>query len=231
MDINAFRKLNYGMYVVSSKIGNKFNGQIANTVFQVASEPPVIAISINKQNLTHLFISESKVFTVSVISQDASLEFIGRFGFRSGREYSKFGNTHFDVGKSGAPIVMENAAAYLEAKVISSIDAGTHTVFLGEVTNGEVINNDAEPMTYAYYHTMKHGTAPKTAPTFIDPDKANEAAVEKSNKYKCTLCGYVYDPSKGDPEAGITPGTTFEQLPETWACPVCGAPKSSFKTI
>ncbi|BDV01046.1 rubredoxin [Thermodesulfomicrobium sp. WS] len=48
------------------------------------------------------------------------------------------------------------------------------------------------------------------------------------SKYVCTLCGYVYDPAKGDPDSGIAPGTAFEDLPEDWECPVCGASKADF---
>ncbi len=48
-------------------------------------------------------------------------------------------------------------------------------------------------------------------------------------RYVCQICGYVYDPEKGDPSQGIEPGTPFEELPDTWACPVCGAPKSQFE--
>jgi rubredoxin len=47
-------------------------------------------------------------------------------------------------------------------------------------------------------------------------------------KYRCTICGYIYDPAVGDSTQGINPGTAFEALPDTWVCPVCGAPKSDF---
>ena len=47
-------------------------------------------------------------------------------------------------------------------------------------------------------------------------------------KYVCTACGYAYDPEKGDPDSGIDPGTLFEELPDDWACPTCGAPKTIF---
>jgi len=60
MNYKALHRISYGLYVVSSRKENKFNGQIANTVFQVTSEPPTIAVSINKQNLTHQFIQESR---------------------------------------------------------------------------------------------------------------------------------------------------------------------------
>jgi len=51
------------------------------------------------------------------------------------------------------------------------------------------------------------------------------------SKYKCSVCGYIYDPEVGDPDGGISPGTPFEQLPDTWTCPVCGAAKSEFEKV
>ncbi len=103
MNQKTFYKISYGLYVVSSRRGDKLNGQIANTVFQVTSEPPTIAVSINKQNLTHKFIEESKVFAVSILSKEAPMQFIGHFGFKSGRDIDKFKNIDYKVGVSGAP--------------------------------------------------------------------------------------------------------------------------------
>lgn len=51
------------------------------------------------------------------------------------------------------------------------------------------------------------------------------------NKWKCMVCKYIYDPEKGDPDANITPGTAFEDLPDDWVCPVCGVDKSQFVKI
>jgi flavin reductase (DIM6/NTAB) family NADH-FMN oxidoreductase RutF len=76
MDTKTLHKVSYGLYVVSSKMGEKVNGQIANTVFQVTSEPPTIAVSINKENLTHEFIEKSKVFTISILSKETPMKFI-----------------------------------------------------------------------------------------------------------------------------------------------------------
>ncbi|MCK5123591.1 MAG: flavin reductase, partial [Dehalococcoidia bacterium] len=89
MNTKALRSLSYGIYVVASQKQGKLNAQIANTVVQVTSEPPTISVCINKQNLTHEFITESKVFTASILSQDTPLSFIGHFGFKSGRETDK----------------------------------------------------------------------------------------------------------------------------------------------
>jgi len=166
MDLKALQKLSYGMYVVSSKKGDKFNGQIATTVFQVAAEPPIVGISINKQNLTHEFISDSKLFSVSVLSKDVQMPYIGLFGFKSGKTNDKFKECKFKVGNNGVPIALEYAISYIECDVTGSYDAGTHTVFFGKVINSEVLN-EKEPMTYEYYHNVKKGLSPKTAPTYI----------------------------------------------------------------
>lgn len=226
MNQKTFHKISYGLYVVSSKKESKLNGQIANTVFQVTSEPPTIAISINKQNLTHEFIQKSKVFTISILSKETPMKFIGHFGFKSGRDLNKFKDINYKVGITDAPIVMENSIGYLEAELINKIDVGTHTIFIGKVINAEILNN-SEPMTYAYYHEIKGGKSPKTAPTYIGEEKR----VNKMDKYKCTVCGYVYDPEKGDPDSGINPGTPFEKLPDDWVCPICGASKDQFEKI
>ena len=167
MNPKALYKLGYGLYVVCSKKGNKLNGQIANTVFQVCSEPPVIAVAINKQNLTNEFISESKVFTVSILSQDTPLNFVGGFGFRSGRDVDKLKGINYKLGETGAPVVFDHTLAYLEAKVINQVDVGTHTLFVGEVVAADGIK-EGEPMTYAYYHQVKRGSTPKTAPVYVE---------------------------------------------------------------
>ncbi len=103
MNFKALYKLSYGLYIVSSKKGNKLNGQVANSVFQVTSEPPTIAISINKGNLTHEFIKESKVLLVSMLSRDTPLFFIGRFGFKSGRDINKFEGINYEMDETQAP--------------------------------------------------------------------------------------------------------------------------------
>jgi rubredoxin len=184
-------------------------------------------VCINKKNLTHEFIKDSGVFTVSILSQDTPLGFIGGFGFKSGRETNKFDGVNYKLGATQAPVVLDHALAYLEAKVITDVDAGTHTDFIGEVVAAEVLNN-GEPMTYAYYHQVKRGTTPKTSPSYVAERK--EAPV-KMAKYECNVCGYIYDPEAGDPENGVPAGTPFEKLPEDWVCPMCGAAKDEFTKV
>ncbi|MFC1934724.1 flavin reductase family protein [Chloroflexota bacterium] len=168
MNIKALFKLGYGVYVVTSKKDDGINGQIANTVFQVTSEPPTVAVSINKNNLTHEFIKESKVFAASVLCQEAPLAFIGRFGFKSGRDTDKFEGISYKPGVTGAPVVLDNAVSYLEARVIREMDVGTHTIFVGEVVNADVVAEHKACMTYDYYHQIKGGKTPKAAATYLE---------------------------------------------------------------
>ena len=224
MDIKALRALSYGLYIVSSKKGDKINAQIANTVIQISNDPPTIAVSINKDNLTNEYIGESGVFTVSVLSEETQLSLIGHFGFNSGRNMDKFAEIDYKLGDNGAPYLEDNILAFLEAEVISETDAGTHTIFIGKLTNAQVLS-EGNPMTYAYYHQVKKGGTPKTAPTTTTNGKDE---VEMA-KYLCAICGYIYDPEAGDPDNNVVPGTSFDDVPEDWVCPICGAGKEAFE--
>lgn len=232
MDNKVFYKLSYGLYVVGSVQEGKFNGQIANTVFQISSNPQTVAISINKNNLTNEFIKASKVFSVSILPKTVPLDFIGRFGFKSGRNNAKYETVSFKPGETGAPVLLENSVAYLEAEVVDILEVETHTLFIGKVKNAELVSNE-EPMTYAYYHQVKNGTAPSvSATTKKEENTAGGTTVDdKLKKYECSICGYVYDPAKGDPDSGIAPGTAFADIPEDWVCPICGVAKSQFTEI
>ena len=230
MNQKALHRISYGLYVISSFEGDKKNGQIANALIQVTSEPQNVVIALNKENLTHSMIEESRAFSASVLSKNTPFQFIGQFGFKSGRDTDKFEGVNYKKGATGAPIVLDNSIAYLEAKVINTLDVGTHTIFVGEVVDCDILSKD-EPMTYEYYHTIKGGKSPKTAPTYIKDEKAEEKEAVKMKKYRCTVCGYVYDPQQGDSESGVAPGTPFEQIPDTWSCPICGAKKSEFEPL
>jgi len=170
MDPNVLHNLSYGMYIVSSNKLERLNGQIANTVFQITNEPVTIAISINKNNLTHEFIETSRQFAVSVLSEEAPLTFIGKFGFKTGKTEDKFKDVNFKKLPSGCPVVLDYSICYVEAKVAGKFDCGTHTVFLGQMTASEMVK-PGKPMTYEYYHLVKKGTTPRRAPTFIKGEK------------------------------------------------------------
>jgi len=166
MDPNVLHNISYGMFIVSSNKDEAFNGQIANTVFQITSVPATMAISINKKNLTHEYIEASKRFSISILEEETPLAFIGKFGFKSGRQEYKFKDTSFRVLESGCPVVTDYTMSYLEAEVINSFDCGTHTLFLGCLKESAIIK-EGKPMTYDYYHNIKKGMTPPKAPTFI----------------------------------------------------------------
>ena len=131
IDRTVFRDLSYGLYIVTSHDEGKLNGQIVNTIIQVTSEPPKVAVIINKKNLTHEYISKSKAFAASVLDESAPMKFFGPFGFRTGRDIDKLEKVQFKLGTTGCPLITENAISVLEAEVIDQIDLGTHTIFIG----------------------------------------------------------------------------------------------------
>jgi flavin reductase (DIM6/NTAB) family NADH-FMN oxidoreductase RutF/rubredoxin len=230
VDLKALWGLSYGLYVVASKHDEKLNGQIANTVFQVTAEPPRIAVSISKNNLTHEYIARSGVFSVSVLDVSTPMTFIGLLGFKSGRDVDKFSQIQYQVGSGGCPVVTENALAVFEAKVLDGVDVGSHTLFTGEIVTAKVLR-EGEPLTYADYHRIKKGKAPRNAPTYRGEAAKNlepERKGRRMKKYVCDVCGYVYDPASGDPEHGVEPGTVFKDIPDDWVCPICGATRDQF---
>lgn len=233
LDLEPLFNLSYGMCIVCSKSNGEFNGCIVNTVFQITPEPPMIAASINRDNLTHEFIVTSKVFSVSILAEGTPLEFIGRFGFRTGRKIDKFDNVSYKTGTSGVPIVLDNTVGFIEAEVTNSIDVETHTLFIGRITACETIDDSKVPMTYNYYRDVKGGRTPRTAATYIERKSKvkSEKGDQEVKKYKCLMCGYIYDPAVGDADNGVSAGTAFEDLPDDWTCPDCGAGQDEFEPI
>ncbi len=224
LDPKSLWSISYGIYVVTSAHDGRSNGQIANAVIQVAAEPPRVLAAINKNNYTHELIEKSGVFAVSVLGEDVPMPFIGGFGFKSGRDTDKMTSVEMEEGSTGIPCVTEHAIAMFEVRVFATADAGTHTVFIGDVVSGRVLKEGVKPLTYAQYQANK-GKAPKNAPTYRAPEKKGESGMKR---YVCNVCGYIYDPEEGDPDGNIPAGTAFEDLPDDWVCPVCGAEKSEF---
>ena len=208
---------------------------------QVTNTPVRLVASVNKKALTHDYLMQTGKFTVTVLADTASLEYIGRFGFKSGRDMSKFDNIKYALSPSGCPYPREHALAYFDLKVVDKFDVGTHTLFIGESDHFEIIGQGT-PMTYSFYRENLKGKTPPTAPTYraVAGDEVPEgytastevAEVDKSKqKYVCNICGYIYDPEKGDPQHGIEAGTAFEDIPDNWVCPVCGATKKDFSPM
>jgi flavin reductase (DIM6/NTAB) family NADH-FMN oxidoreductase RutF/rubredoxin len=234
LDQKVFRDLSYGLYVVTAASEGKANGQIANTVMQVCADPPRVAVCIHKDNLTHQYIRQGRAYGVSVLGEDVPMTFIGLFGFKSGRDADKMNQCNWEEGPTGVPLVTDHALSVLDARVIGEADAGTHTLFIGEVVSGRKLR-DGVPLTYAAYHELKKGKSPKHAPTYRAEQSGGQQGTQEGasamTKYQCDVCGYVYDPEAGDPDNGVAPGTRFEDVPDDWTCPVCGASKDQFSKV
>lgn len=205
MDKKAMYKLSYGLFVLTAREGEKDNGCIINTAIQVTSEPNRISIAVNKSNYTHDMILNTSEFTVSVISQNASFELFKHFGFQSGRDVNKFeGYADCRRSSNGTRIVLDGTNAYISAKVISTVDLGTHTLFIADVTDADILN-DTPSATYEYY--QKH----------IKPQpKAVGETADGQTIWRCTVCGYEY---------------VGEELPEDFICPLCKHPASDFEKV
>ena len=185
MDKKAMHKLSYGLYVVTTRNAEKANGCIVNTAIQAASTPNQICVCINKANYTHDMLLNTGVFNVSVLSRTAEFPLYERFGFQSGREVDKF-------------------ADYTAYKNAQTVDLGSHTMFIGEVTEMEVLSEEPSA-NYEYY---QENVKPKP----VDTGKT----VDGQTVWRCTICGYEY---------------VGEELPEDFICPLCKHPASDFEKV
>lgn len=213
MNTNIFRKLSYGVYVISTWDEGRATGCTANSAMQITSSPATIAVSINHDNYTNGCIEKSGKFAVSILSEESDSSIIGTFGFQSGKDVNKFDAVKYSV-EDYMPVISDSCG-YIVCNVIDKMETSTHTVFLGEVVGGEVFG-DKEAMTYAYYHKVVKGKSPKNAPTYL-PEEDEAVSGEKTvRRFKCQVCGYIYE---GD------------ELPADYKCPVCGMGADKFEEI
>ena len=205
MDKKAMYKLSYGLFVLTTKLGDKINGCITNTAIQVTTEPNQIAFAVNKLNLTHDMLLESKVFNISIISEVADFSVFKRFGFQSGRDVDKFADySAYKLTDNGIPVVTEGTNAYISGNVTSTVDLGTHTLFICAVTDMDVLS-DASSATYEYY---QNNIKPK--PEAVGATPTGETV------WRCKICGYEY---------------VGEELPDDFICPWCKHPASDFEKV
>ena len=249
MKLRAFQKLSYGLYLIASEFKGKKAGYIANTVFQVTSNPPLLAISCHKDNRSTGVIRESGKFSVSVLKKDIDTKIIGNFGFMSGDETDKFADVESITASTGAPVVLNEAVAWFACEVRQQLDLGSHWLIIGEVLESDLLS-DEDPLTYAWYRGTYKMVSPGNSPTYLDKAKLEEEKKEDERSgepepeepldsekpagakpHVCLICGFVYDPEVGDPSLGIPPGTPFEDLPDDYKCPICNASKDYFKKI
>lgn len=213
--METLNNISYGMYCITTKYTGKNVGCIVNTVMQITAENPKIAVSINKENYTNKAIKETKRFVINILSEETKKEVIGKFGFFSSKEIDKFGEFK-SIEEEGLPKLLENMCGYIACKLESVIDCDTHEIFIASVEKTSLENNFI-PMTYRYYKEEIKGTSPKNAPTYAEKKETT------GQKYKCIICGHIYD----EEETGVK----FEDLPDSWRCPICGVGKDKFVKI
>ena len=200
MDTSALFKISYGLYVLCTRVGEKLNGCIVNTVTQVTNDPVVVAVAVNKANRTADMICESREFTVSMRNIETSFELIKHFGFASGREVDKFqGFPHQLAGEDRLPYLEEACSAYLLCRVIEVKDLGTHLMFFAEVVESKTLS-DTPALTYDYY--QQH----------IKPRPGAKATPPRPERWVCDVCGYVHE----------------GPLPKDFICPLCGVAAGHF---
>lgn len=205
MDAKAMYKLTYGLFVLTARQGGKDNGCIINTAIQVTSEPNQISIAINKANCTHDMIKQTGEFTISVLSEAADFSIFKRFGFQSGREVDKFdGFAGMKRGKNGIFYITEGTNAFFSLQVKKMEDLGSHTMFIGTITDMDVLSTE-QSATYGYY--QEH-IKPK-------PEAVAKTA-DGQVVWRCRICGYEY---------------VGEELPKDFICPVCKHPAADFEKI
>ena len=202
MNDQALFRITYGLYLLSTRVDGKDNACIINTAMQVAEHPVRIAVSVLKKNLTHDMIAKASIINLSAISTEADFALFQRFGMQSGRDADKFAGFH-GVARSanGLYYLTQGACAYLSAKVVDSVDLGTHTILIAEVTDGDVLSS-ASGCTYGYYQSH------------IKPKPAVKPSSKK--RWVCKVCGYVYE---GD------------ELPDDYLCPLCKHGKADFEPM
>ena len=177
MNQAAMFQLSYGLFVLSAKNGEKDNGCIVNTVQQITTTPNRISIAVNKDNFTHDMIKDTGSFNVSILSEEVTFDIFKHFGFQSGRDVDKLKNfSDYERSSTGIFYLNKYANAFLSASVAETVDLGTHTMFIADVTDGEVLSQ-VPSVTYAYYH--KH----------IKPQPQET----KKTGWRCKICGYIYE--------------------------------------
>ena len=217
MDITVLFKLTYGLYVVGAMDGERPVGCIINTCFQVTSQNPILAISLNKNNYTLYAIKRARRFSLSILAEDTNPAIISSFGFCSSCDNDKYADYGYDMTE-GAPMVKGKFAGRLVLDALNFVDNETHVVVLARLV--DTVKGEGTPMTYDYYHRVVKGKAPKNAPTYVAEeeskgDKAESAGNKK--RYKCDICGYIAE--------------VEGELPADYRCPLCRAPKEKFTAL
>lgn len=208
IDDKTMYKLSYGLFVLTARDGEKDNGCIINTAIQVTNSPQRISIALNKDNFTHDMIKNTGEFNVSILSTDVPFDIFKHFGFQSGRDVDKFKDfENAERSENRIYRLKKYANSFISGKVIDSIDCGTHTLFVADVTEAEVLS-DINSVTYEYYFANI-----KPKPELKTKDETGNGKIKG---WVCKICGYVHE----DPE-----------LPSDFICPICKHGAEDFEPI
>ncbi len=220
MDLTALFKLSYGLYVVGVKTEKGLGGNIVDAIAQVAAgNAPMVMLASMKNNYTNESIKKSGEFALSVLPDNVDPFVIANFGFQSARVAEKWANVPHKV-KDGLPL-LDNAAAYLRLRVANTMELPTHTMFICDVVDGEQGENTAHPLIYGDYQVTMKSAAMEAFQKFKASNKPPiNTPLNATFRWRCTICGFIYD--------GVVP---FDELPDNWQCPVCGAPKQKFEKV
>lgn len=202
---NTMFKIPYGLYVITTNYDGRDNGMISNTLQQVTVNPNQVTVCLNKDGLTCEMIQKSGVFTASIISEKVDFSLFKHFGFQSGRQVDKFKDfTDCKRVANGTMAITSGTNAFISAKVVNTVDLGTHLMFIAEVTEMETLT-DVPSATYSYY--QQH-IKPQPQPT--------EASKSNDTVWRCKVCGYEY---------------VGEEIPADFICPICKHPAADFEKV
>lgn len=204
IDKKSMYKISYGLYMLTTTDGERQNGCIVNTVSMITDNPTRIVVFVNKANYSEELLRKTGVFNVSVLTESAPFDTFKQFGFVSGKDVDKFADKAYPKTENGLYYLPQNTNAVYSAKVVDAFDYGTHTLFVGEVTEAKTVS-DEKSVTYEYYQS---NIKPKPAVA-----KEEKGGVKK---WVCKVCGYVHE---------------GEELPADFVCPWCKHPASDFEPV
>ena len=143
----AFTGLVHGVYVITTRLGDRINGMTASWVSQVSLSPLLLMVSIAPSRYSHDLIKESGVFAVNVLASD-QVDLGKRFGFQSGRQVDKFAGLEYLTATTGSP-VLPQACAFFDLKLVDTFPAGDHTLFVGNVVEGKILHPEIHPLVFS----------------------------------------------------------------------------------
>ena len=193
-------KLSYGLFILTTQEGNRDNGCVINTAVQLTERPLRISIAVNKANFSHDILAKRGEFNISILTENVPFSIFEQFGFHSGRDTDKFASCDYnDRTTNGIRYLPKYTNGVISAKTSGTLDYGTHSLFVADVTEARVLSNEPS-VTYQYY--FNH----------IKPKPQIANAPQKG--FVCKICGYIYE---------------GETLPDDFICPLCKHGASDFE--